>query len=281
MIQIDRECEAVARLFSKKSIRAKHPVYVRSENPIFRKKGSSFNLKSVREYQPFDDVRQIDWKLYGRTDRFYIKEFYEEENERFYLLVDSSASMGIYDLDVYRTFVASLACIFLKLHFSISLLSFDQRLLDTCLNVKEQKNIGRVLRFLEALRFSGRTDLLAVLRALRSRYRPTTVFLFSDLFDANLYAESFAPFRRSFLLHFYSAFEESRPEFAETEVQDPELQRKLVFSYDAPNQRRIRRLEREFLQRFEPDSRRLHYQRVERGADRVPFYWRVLENLYD
>jgi len=280
VIRVDRECEAVARLFGKRSLRAKCPAQVRSENPIFRKKGSSFNLKNVREYQSFDDIRQIDWKLYGRTDRFYIKEFYEEENERFYLLVDSSASMGIYDPEVYRTFVASLACIFLKLHFSISLLSFDQRLLDTCLNVKEEKNIGRVLAFLEDLRFAGRTDLLAVLRALRSRYRPSTLFLFSDLFDANLSAESFAPFRRSFLLHFHRPFEEGGPAFAETEVEDPELGKRLLLSYDPANQLRIRALEQEFLRRFQRQSRRYHYQRIERGAQRAPFYWRVLDSLY-
>jgi len=77
MITIDKECQAVSRLFSKKSVRAKYPVYVKSENPIFKKKGSSYNLKNLREYQPFDDLRQIDWKLYGRTDRFYVKEFFE------------------------------------------------------------------------------------------------------------------------------------------------------------------------------------------------------------
>jgi uncharacterized protein (DUF58 family) len=281
MIQIDPECEAVARLFSKRSIRAKYPVYVRSENPIFKRKGSSFDLKNVREYQPFDDLRQIDWKLYGRTDRFYIKEFYEEENERFYLLLDASASMSVFDPEVYRTFAASLAYIFLKLHFSLSLISFDHRLLDTCLNVKEEKNIHRVLGFLEALRFTGGTDLPSVLRSVRGRYRPNTVFLFSDLLDGRLNAESFARFRRSFLLHLYSPFEEQGPESADIEVEDPELRKKLLLSYNALNQRRIRALEREFLGRFERQGRGYHYARLQRGSERVPVYWRVLESLYD
>jgi len=280
MIHVDPECEAVARLFSKRSIRAKLPAQTRSENPIFRRKGSSFNLKSVREYQGFDDIRQIDWRLYGRTDRYYIKEFYEEENERFYLLVDASASMGIYDREVYLRFVASLALIFLKLHFSVSLLSFDERLRDTCLNVKEEKNVGRVLAFLEALRFEGRTDVLAVLRALRSRYRPSTLFLFSDLFDANLQAESFAPFRRSFLLHFHRPFEEGDPPFAETEVEDPEWNSRLLLSYDPANRQRIRELERQFLRRFERPSRGYHYRRIDRGVARAPLYWGVLDDLY-
>ena len=75
MIVTDKECDAIATLFSKKSVRSKFPVYVKSENPMFKRKGSSFNLKNLREYHPFDDLRQIDWKLYGRTDRFFIKEF--------------------------------------------------------------------------------------------------------------------------------------------------------------------------------------------------------------
>ena len=119
MIDVDRECDAIAGLFARRSVKSKLPVRTRSENPIFRRKGQSFNLKNVREYQPFDDLRQIDWKLYGRTDRYYIKEFYEEENAGLLFLIDSSASLSFFDTGAYRRFIASLAYIFLKLHLTM------------------------------------------------------------------------------------------------------------------------------------------------------------------
>ena len=280
MITIDKECEAVSRLFSKKSVRAKYPVYVKSENPIFKKKGTSYDLKNLREYQPFDDLRQIDWKLYGRTDRFYVKEFFEEENERFYLLVDTSASLNIFDLDYYKIFIASIAYIFLKLHFTINLVAFNYRVLEICMNVKDERNISRVIGFLESLHFEEKTDLVSVLKSVSSRYKPSTILLFSDLFDKNLHPEILSLFRRSVLLHFHTAIEELDLQFAETEIEDRELEKRILLSYDALNRRRVLRLEREFLSRFDRRSKNYHYFRIKDTADRVPFYWQILESLY-
>jgi uncharacterized protein (DUF58 family) len=280
MITIDRECEAVSRLFSKRSIRSKYPVYVKSENPIFKKKGTSYDLKNLREYQPFDDLRQIDWKLYGRTDRFYIKEFFEEENERFYLLVDTSASLNIFDLDYYRSFIASIAYIFLKLHFTINLVSFDRRVAETCMNVKDQRNVSRVVAFLERLNFAHETDLVSVLKSVGSRHKPSTILLFSDLFDRNLYADTLALFRRCFVLHFHTPVEELDLPFAELEIEDEELKKRLLLSHNPLNRRRLLRLEQEFLSRFDRRSKDYHYYRITASADRVPLYWRLLESLY-
>jgi uncharacterized protein (DUF58 family) len=280
MIAIDKECEAVSRLFSKKSIRLKYPVYVKSENPIFKKKGTSYDLKNLREYQPFDDLRQIDWKLYGRTDRFYIKEFFEEENERFFLLVDTSASLNIFDLDYYRSFIASLAYIFLSLRFTINLLSFNHRLVDTCMNVKDERNISRVITFLERLAFTGETDLVSVLRSVGSRYQPSTILLFSDLFDRNLHPDTLSLFRRCFLLHFHTPMETLDLPYTELEIEDEELKKRLLLSYNPLNRRRVLRLEQEFLSRFDRRIRDYHYHRITTAEDRTPFYWRLLESLY-
>ena len=280
MIAIDKECETVSRLFSKKSIRAKYPVYVKSENPIFKKKGTSYDLKNLREYQPFDDLRQIDWKLYGRSDRFYIKEFFEEENERFFLLIDTSASLNIFDLDYYRTFIASIAYIFLKLHFTINLVAFNYRVLETCMNVKDEKNVSRILDFLERLEFRERTDLVSVLRSVGSRYKPSTILLFSDLFDRKLTPDTLSLFRRCFMLHFHTPFERLELPYTEVEIQDEELQKTLLLSHNPLTRRRLLRLEREFLSRFERRTRNYHYYRIERTAGRVPYYWQLLESLY-
>src|SRR5690554_3963659 len=57
-------------------------------------RGFSVEFAEHRAYQPGDDLRYIDWRMYGRSDRYYIKQFEEETNLRAYLLVDASASMA-------------------------------------------------------------------------------------------------------------------------------------------------------------------------------------------
>src|SRR6202158_3784188 len=58
------------------------------------KRGSSLEFSDFRPYSPGDDFRYIDWGLYGRTDKLYIKLFQEEEDLLTYVFVDASASMG-------------------------------------------------------------------------------------------------------------------------------------------------------------------------------------------
>src|SRR5205807_8736975 len=57
-------------------------------------KGFSVEFAEHRQYYPGDEIRHIDWRAYGKTDRYYIKEFEEETNLRAHLLVDASGSMA-------------------------------------------------------------------------------------------------------------------------------------------------------------------------------------------
>ena len=56
-------------------------------------RGSSVEFAEYRNYVPGDDIRRLDWRVFGRTDRFYLKEFEAETNLRCYLVVDFSGSM--------------------------------------------------------------------------------------------------------------------------------------------------------------------------------------------
>ena len=57
-------------------------------------KGSSVEFVEHRDYYPGDEIRHIDWRAYGKTGRYYVKEFEDETNLRAHLLVDVSGSMG-------------------------------------------------------------------------------------------------------------------------------------------------------------------------------------------
>ena len=56
--------------------------------------GSSVEFSEHRQYSPGDEIKHIDWKVFGKTDRYYIKQFEEETNLACYILLDASASMG-------------------------------------------------------------------------------------------------------------------------------------------------------------------------------------------
>src|SRR6201991_1473712 len=57
-------------------------------------KGFSVEFAEHRQYGPGDEIRHIDWRTYGKTDRYFVKEYEEETNLKAYLVVDSSGSMG-------------------------------------------------------------------------------------------------------------------------------------------------------------------------------------------
>ena len=78
-------------------------------------RGSSVEFAEYRKYVPGDDIRRLDWRVFGRTDRFYMREFEADTNLRCYLVLDCSASMGFHDphgqakLDYARRLIATLA----------------------------------------------------------------------------------------------------------------------------------------------------------------------------
>jgi len=97
--------------------------------------GFSVEFSEYRPYTAGDDPRGLDWKLYARTDRYYIKRFEDETNRHIYLVVDRSRSMGFgsiaYDKGQYAvTLAATLAYFFSLQRDSIGLLTFDESLGD-------------------------------------------------------------------------------------------------------------------------------------------------------
>ncbi|MCH8306427.1 MAG: DUF58 domain-containing protein, partial [Candidatus Marinimicrobia bacterium] len=88
--------------------------------------GFSVEFSEHRQYMPGDEPKHIDWKLYGKTDRLYIKQFEEETNLKAYILLDSSASMnysseGISKLEFASYIAASLAYLMLKQRDAVGL----------------------------------------------------------------------------------------------------------------------------------------------------------------
>ena len=93
--------------------------------------GFSVEFSEYRPYTTGDDLRSLDWKLFARTDRYYIKKFEDETNRRCYLILDQSRSMGFGSLDhrkcdYAQTLVATVAYYLTLQRDSVGLMTFDE-----------------------------------------------------------------------------------------------------------------------------------------------------------
>ncbi|MCG8572094.1 MAG: DUF58 domain-containing protein [Spirochaetes bacterium] len=279
MINIDPECDSVVRLFSQKNIRLQSPIMIKSENPVFKKKGSSFNLKNIREYQPFDDLRMIDWRLYARSERYFIKEFYEEENTRLSLMLDVSASMPIFSKEYYLKFVLSFIYMLLKLRFSIHIFTFTDHIQDMLLNLKGIKHFSKVIQFINKLEFEGKTSLRPAVKEVKSRFHSDTVFLFSDFFDAKTIPTRM--FKKMFCIHFFKSFFEHNSQYGDVLVNDPESKKDLLIPYNKLVELNIKQKEKAFLKSLDHSNKKGYfYYRIAEKVHRVEYYWKLFEDIY-
>ncbi|MEP0814348.1 MAG: DUF58 domain-containing protein [bacterium] len=149
-----------------------------------RKLGQSVEFHDFRQYMPGDDIRRIDWNLYGRIERYFVKLFVEEEDLTLYLLVDSSKSMSFGTppkFDYARRLAAALAYISLSNLERVSVAVFD-----TDLGVIQRPTRGRskfvhLFKILEAQKADGKTSLVqAVAEFLALKQAPGVVAIISD-----------------------------------------------------------------------------------------------------
>ena len=142
-----------------------------------------------RQYMPGDPIRYMDWKVYGKTDRFYIKEYEEETNLRAYLIMDGSGSMGyssngMTKLEYGSYLAASLAYLMLKQQDSVGLLIFDTKLRKYIPPRSVKKHLHVLLKELSGLSAREETDLGQSLNELAQRVRRRgLIILISDLLD--------------------------------------------------------------------------------------------------
>src|SRR4051794_39461480 len=97
--------------------------------------GASVDFAEHRGYTPGDDIRRVDWRLFARTDRFYVKEYEADSNANFAVLLDASKSMGfgsrgITKLDYARILAGCLTYLVHRQRDRVGLVTFDEEILD-------------------------------------------------------------------------------------------------------------------------------------------------------
>ncbi len=148
--------------------------------------GRTMDFAEYRSYLPGDDIRQVDWKLYSRTDRFYVKQFEGDTNTNLLLLVDCSRSMdfgsgALTKLDYARYLAASLAYFSSRQKDRVGLVTMDAGVRDFV--PPAARHLRQVLLTLDRLTPGGAGDLPAALQRVAgsARRRGITV-LASDLY---------------------------------------------------------------------------------------------------
>lgn len=151
-------------------------------------KGFSQEFADYRPYILGDETKRIDWKVYARRDRFYVKEYQEETNLRGYILLDKSGSMGYGDkitkLDYGKFLGACLAYLLFKQKDGVGIITFDTKINEFIPPSSRKMNFTRIIEAIENTKPGSETSLSDVLFELAQRIkRRGLVIIISDLFD--------------------------------------------------------------------------------------------------
>jgi uncharacterized protein (DUF58 family) len=152
-------------------------------------RGFSVEFNDYRHYYRGDDMRHVDWKLYARSDKFYVKQYEDETNVRCYIVLDSSASMAyssgaMSKLEYGRTLASALAYFVMRQRDAVGLITFDEKVKDYIPALCRQPHLIRILRTLAELKAGNTTDVTRPLADLAANLnRKSIVVLISDMLD--------------------------------------------------------------------------------------------------
>ena len=189
-------------------------------------RGSSVEFSQYRKYVPGDDISNVDWRVYAKTDRFYIKEFEADTNLRCHIIVDTSGSMGFGNrygtkLNYALKIAATLAQLLIQQGDTVGLQCFADDMIHDLPAGGSARHLGNIFTLLSELRPEGETQIIRVLHSLAEKiHRRAMVILFSDCFtdiEALLDCFQHMKFRKHDLTLFH--------------IMDPD---ELEFTFDTP-----------------------------------------------
>jgi len=213
------------RLVSRKIIVGR----IRGER-LTRKRGQSVEFADYRPYTAGDDLRFLDWNLYARLDRLFLKLFLEEEDLHVYVLVDGSRSMGYGDpskLAYARKVAAALAYIALANYDRVVMGAFGRGTMATVGPLRGRHQVLRVLQFLADVRADGDTMLEPMFKQFAMTHRRRgVVVLMSDFLDKAGYEDALRYFIAAnqdvFVLHVLAREELQPPLLGDLKLRDVE-----------------------------------------------------------
>jgi uncharacterized protein (DUF58 family) len=150
--------------------------------------GFSVEFSEHRKYVPGDDLKDLDWNVYAKTDKYYLKKFQAETNVTGYLVMDLSASMAwTYRQEMTKfeyaiCLAAALGYLMIHQQDPVGLVTFDTKLRASLPPRSKRTQLGSILSVLTNLQPSGETDVAGAMHQLASLIRTRSlVMVFSDL----------------------------------------------------------------------------------------------------
>ncbi len=152
--------------------------------------GQSVEFAEHKEYAPGDELRHIDWKAYGKVDRYYVKQFEHETNLRAFFVIDASGSMnyrgpdGLSKLEYAAVLAASLSYLLVRQQDAVGLVIAKGKETRYLPPRAAMGHFPAILHHLEELQGEGPTDLAAAADWVAEKARRrAAIFVLSDLFD--------------------------------------------------------------------------------------------------
>jgi uncharacterized protein (DUF58 family) len=151
--------------------------------------GFSVEFTEYRHYNPGDDIRHVDWKVFARSGKYYIKQYEDETNVRCHIMLDCSASMGyasegMTKLEYGRTLASALAYFMMAQRDAVGLITFDDKVREYLPSRYRQGHLMHILRALANVTLGEGTNLARPVSDLAfSLHRKGITILISDLLD--------------------------------------------------------------------------------------------------
>jgi len=150
--------------------------------------GFSVEFSEHRKYVPGDDLKDLDWNIYAKTDKYYLKKFEAETNLTGYLVMDLSASMAytyrqeLTKFEYAICLAAALGYLMIHQQDPVGLVTFDTRIQASLPPHSRRTQLGTILGVLANLKPAGKTDVAACLHQLAAMIRSKgLIMIFSDL----------------------------------------------------------------------------------------------------
>ena len=168
-------------------------------------RGGSVEFAEYIEYAPGHEIRHIDWKVYAKSDKYYVKQFEDETNLRAYLVLDGSGSMDFAGEDAPMTklryvafLAATFAYLFLRQGDAVGALGFDEEVQQYLPASARKSHLEDLFYMLDNLPSRRGTSLQGALRTIAERARGRSlIMLFSDMLDADEEVTNFLRVLRS------------------------------------------------------------------------------------
>ncbi|MBP7950983.1 MAG: DUF58 domain-containing protein [Verrucomicrobiales bacterium] len=172
-------------------------------------KGFSVVFAEHRQYSPGDDIRDLDWRVYGKSNRYYIKQYIEETNLRATIVLDASGSMNfrgdladsiggekLTKFEYGQYLAAALAYLMIRQQDAVGLVTFDERVRASIRAASRPSQVRLILEEIHRTECAGDTRLAATLHEVAERIPSRgLVVLISDMFDkADAIVEAFHHF---------------------------------------------------------------------------------------